>query len=70
MYTIKDDDSEIVEGKCYADELQAVSKPKTYRIERVIHTRGRGKYKQYLVKWYGYPHNSWITQNQFSTYYE
>jgi len=72
MYTIKDNNGEIVEGKCYAEELQVVAKPKTYRIEKVIRTRGRGKYKQYLVKWYGYDntHNSWISHQQFSKHYD
>ena len=39
--------------------------PTSYRIERIIRTRGRGKDKQYLVKWYGYDnrHNSWILQD-------
>ena len=40
---------------------------RTYRIERVIRTRGKGKHKQYLVKWHGYDEsqNSWISGNQF-----
>lgn len=68
MYIIKDMDDEVIEGKFYYEELQEIGElPMVYRIERVIRTRGAGKHKQYLVKWFGYnnKHNSWVTQDQF-----
>ncbi len=69
MYVLKDLKGEILQGKFYHQELQVVGNdlPKVYRVERVISTRGKGRHKQYLVKWHGYDdsHNSWITHNQF-----
>jgi hypothetical protein len=69
MYVLKDLGDEIIQGKFYQQELQHIGNvlPNVYRIEQVIRTRGTGKHKQYLVKWYGYDkrHNSWISQDQF-----
>lgn len=69
MYTLKDiANNEIIEGKFYREELQDVGDtlPSVYRIEKILQTRGTGKNKQYLVKWYGYDksRNSWISQDQ------
>ncbi len=65
MYIIEDHANNVIVGKFYHEELQVVTKPDVYRIEKVITTRGVGKHKQYLVKWYGYgsEHNSWISKN-------
>lgn len=63
MYVIEDMEHNVIEGKFYKHELQVVdTKPEEYRIEKVIRTRGTGKNKEHLVKWYGYDskHNSWI----------
>jgi L-rhamnose mutarotase len=69
MYVLKDLKNEIIEGKFYHEELQDVGDelPSVYRIEKIIRTKGKGKNKQYFVKWYGYDdtRNSWITQDQF-----
>ena len=67
MYIIEDLKHEIISGKFYKQELQVVTKPKSYRIEKIVQTKGKGVYKQYLVKWYGYTkeHNSWIKARQF-----
>ena len=69
MYVLKDLKDEIIQGKFYQQELQMIDNelPSTYRIEPVIRTRGKGKHKQYLVKWHGYDEsqNSWISGNQF-----
>lgn len=67
MYIIEDIQHNVIEGKFYQQELQVVpGLPDTYRIEKIIKTRGNGKHKQYLVKWYGYntEHNSWISASQ------
>ena len=66
MYIIEDLKHEVLLGKFYKEELQVVSKPNSYRIEKIIKTKGRGVYKQHLVKWYGYTkeHNSWIKASQ------
>jgi len=37
-----------------------------YNIEKIIQTRGKGKNKQHLVKWEGWPtkFNSWVSDNE------
>lgn len=64
MYVIEDMKGELIEGKFYKEELQDIGSksPSIARIEKVIATKGKGVYKQYLVKWYGYDskHNSWV----------
>ena len=69
MYVLKDMKDEIIQGKFYHEELQDVGDtlPEIYRIEKIIRTKGKGKYKQYLVKWYGYndSFNKWITADKF-----
>lgn len=69
MYILKDLKDELIEGKFYHEELQVVDSelPRYFRIERIIRTRGKGKHKQYLVKWYGYDntYNSWIQHSDF-----
>lgn len=68
MYTLKDMNDELIQGKFYHEELQDVgdSLPKVFRIEQIIRTKGKGKDKQYYVKWFGYDssRNSWIKASQ------
>ena len=67
MYIIEDFQHNVIQGKFYHQELQVVPfLPDKYRIENIVRTKGVGKHKQYLVKWYGYAkeHNSWISANQ------
>ena len=66
MYSIEDLRGEKIDGKFYKEELQRISMPDIFRIERIIKSKGRGKYKQYYVKWHGYSdkYNSWISSNQ------
>ena len=67
MYIIEDENGTVVDGKFYKAELQGTcDKPEVYRIEKIIRTKGKGVYKQYLVKWHGYSneYNSWIRANQ------
>jgi transposase InsO family protein len=64
MYYLCDLKGEQIKGKFYKQELQVVAAPSSvYRIEKVLQTRGRGRYKQHLVKWYGYNEQSWIPAN-------
>ena len=67
MYTLEDLNHNILVGKFYTQELQVVAEmPPLFRIEKIIRSKGRGGYKQFLVKWHGYPssYNSWIYKNQ------
>ena len=69
MYVLQDLKDQVIQGKFYREELQPIGNvlPQIYRIEKILQSRGTGKHKQYLVKWYGYDnsHNSWISANQF-----
>lgn len=66
-YTITDLMDEPIQGTYYDHELQKVSEfdPETheFRMEKIVRTRKlKGKPKEFLVKWEGYPDkfNSWI----------
>jgi len=63
QYKVSDDRLEEIDGSFYAAELQKVSKPEVYAIEKVIRSRKvAGGRRQYYVKWLGYgaEHNSWV----------
>ena len=64
MYMLQDTNGEDIVGKFYKQEIQVIgtAPPKNYRIEKIIRSKGSGKHKQYLVKWYGYRNEppSWI----------
>ena len=53
-YLIADMSGEDIEGVSYLQELQKVTEPETYAVERVLRTRGKGSNTQDLVKWLGY----------------
>lgn len=62
-YTLKDLAYEKLEGTFYEQELQQVDKRNdVFRIEDVLATRKKGKRKEFLIKWLGYPEkfNSWV----------
>ena len=64
MYVLEDMNKEVIVGKFYKQKLQDIGKtpPEVFRIEKVLKTKGIGKYKQHLVKWVGYDnsHNTWV----------
>jgi len=65
MYMLQDTNGEDIVGKFYKQEIQVIAgtaPPKNYRIKKIIRSKGSGKHKQYLVKWYGYRNEppSWI----------
>jgi len=61
-YLLRDYFNEPIQGSFYEEELQRVKNPDVWLIERVIKSRGKGKDKQLLVKFLGYPEkfNNWI----------
>lgn len=64
VYEVIDTMKEAVKGTFYEQELQKVSEPETYVVEKVIKTRiVRGK-TQSFVKWQGYSDafNSWVSE--------
>jgi hypothetical protein len=60
-YRISDMAGEAVTGSFYVQELQKITPPDYYDIEKILSTRTRNGRKEYLVKWAGYPatFNSW-----------
>ena len=62
MYVIKDIDNEEILGKFYEPELQVFDKPSVFRIQDILRTKGKGKDKQYYVKWHGYSKPTWIKE--------
>lgn len=67
VYKVKDWADDPIEGTFYESELQKVVKSEdvTYRVEKILKRRGRGKTKEVFVKWEGWPRkfNSWILEN-------
>ena len=53
MYKIKDYDGEELKGTFYGKELQKVTKQDDE--EKNLKKRGKGKTREYFVKWLGYP---------------
>lgn len=70
QYSIVDWNNETVKGRFYPTEIQHINTtPHTrYLIEAVLNERGRGRNKEILVKWWGYPEssNSWIPQSEMT----
>ena len=64
VYRIKEYDGTLIKGTFYEKELQKITQKNTdlFRIERIIKSRGRGKNKEYLINWRGWPskYNSWV----------
>jgi hypothetical protein len=63
QYKVRDYRNEEIQGSFYGAELQKVTRPDQYAVERVIRTRRVNRQTQYLVKWLGFgpEHNSWVT---------
>lgn len=67
IYELCDFDGEKIEGFFYPEEITLVHEKRVrdhvYNIDKIIQTRGKGKKKQYLVSWVGYPDkfNSWVS---------
>lgn len=68
-YELEDLQGEKIEGFFYTEELTLVGKKRvnknSYKIESIIKWRGRGKKREALVKWIGYPNkfNSWVLES-------
>ena len=64
MYKLKDYNDEDISGSFYQPELakSEIRDEDSFKIERILKTRGKGRNKQYYVKWLYWPKsfNSWI----------
>ena len=67
-YKLKEFDGSIIQGTFYFEELQKVNlgADDIFRIEKIEKTRGKGKKKELLAHWKGWPvkYNSWIPADQ------
>ena len=65
VYRLTDYAGDVVEGTFYQPELQRVvfDKDQTFKVEKVLKTKGKGKNKQYLVRWLHWPakYDSWVS---------
>ena len=72
IYKIVDWDNNPVQGTFYQKELQKVdvSDENLFKVDIILKYRGRGKNKEALVKWKGWPKkfNSWIPASDLITY--
>ena len=64
VYVVEDLNGDAIEGTFYEKQLQRVSLPETFRVERVIRSRTRRGVREHYVRWLGYPDspafNSWV----------
>ena len=62
IFKLEDWDGEPITSIHYKEELQKVNKPETFKIEKVLKTRKKGRKTEYFVKWLGWPDkfNSWV----------
>ena len=60
-YRISDMAGEEIRGTFYQQELQKISPPEYFDIEKILDTRTRRGKTEYLIKWTGFPtsFNSW-----------
>lgn len=69
IYRLRDLQDEDITGTFYQSELQKVDidPDQTWKVDKVLKTRGRGENKQYFVQWKYYPKkfNSWINARDF-----
>ena len=72
IYTVVDWYDKPVAGTFYQKELQKVESTDEdiFKVEKVLKYKGRGRNKQALVKWKGWPKkfNSWINASNLITY--
>ena len=71
-YSIQDLDGEDIVGKFLEYELQAV-KPEeiqSYKIKKIVRSKGKGPSKQYLISWEGFPDKfqTWIPAKDMKRY--
>jgi len=62
VYVLEDLNAKPIEGTFYRQELQPVNKLDTFKIDKILRTKGKAPSRQYYVAWKGYPRsfNSWV----------
>ena len=71
-YRLEDLEGEDILGKFLEHELQAVrpDENQTYKVKKVVRSKGKGKTKQYLIAWEGFPDKfqTWIPAKDMKLY--
>lgn len=67
-YKIVDFNNDPIEGSFYSQELLKTTVPEHYEVEKILETRKKGKKKEYLIKFLGWPakFNMWVGEDQVS----
>jgi hypothetical protein len=70
-YTLVDLNGDDILGTFYEEELQLFTgdlKIMSFKIEKILKTKGKGQNKQFLVKWLNYPpsFNTWVLAKHIS----
>lgn len=70
MYTIRDRKQDEIVGRFYPQELQVITEPEYFRIEKIIKTAGQGNKKKHLVRWLGYTplYDSWVADKELKNF--
>lgn len=72
VYRLKDYLNDEIKGTFYQAELQKVDvrEDDEFKVEKILRTKGRGRNKQYLVKWLHWPtkFNSWVNADDMKGY--
>ena len=72
IYRLKDYLNEDIKGTFYQSELQKVElrESDVFKVEKILKTKGRGRNKQYFVKWLHWPSkfNTWINAGNIQTF--
>jgi len=67
IYRLQDLQNEDITGTFYQSELQKINidPNQTWKVDKVLKSRGKGRNKQYFVQWKHFPKkfNSWINAN-------
>ena len=68
VYRLKEANGDLIQGTFYETELQRVVEKSNhlFRIEKILKSRGKGKKKEVLVHWKGWPksYDSWLPASQ------
>lgn len=69
-YMLQDLNGEVIKGSFYEQELQKIVPPDAFKIDKILQTRGKGRGKQALIRWMGYPpaFDSWIPYTDVKDY--
>ena len=69
VYKVKDLLDRPIEGTFYTEELQKVTKPDVFRVERILQRKKTGGKIYYKVRWKGYSQDfdSWLTEKELES---